>query len=169
MNARSDNYYRAKGRKPPPRAWRGGQKKDINKNREYLLLFLFFLFCYYFFLNYSVIRVSGNSMRPTLLDGSYYLAAKINYNHNVVNGEILCAQTDDGLVIKRVLGTPGDFIKIETNGKIYRNSSYIGWINYRPLNVKLGEYYLLSGDNREESETYFSPRSNLFLKPLFID
>lgn len=168
MKMKPDNYYRSRGRKPPPIAREYMRPKAKSKNREYLLLFLFFLFSYYFFLNYGIIKVSGNSMRPTLEDGAYYLAAKIN-NGKIHNGDIICAQTDDGLVIKRILGSPGDSINIDTNGKIYRNSSYIGWINYRPINVTLGEYYLLSGDNRGETETYFVPRSNLFFKPLFID
>lgn len=141
--------------------------KGAPTNREYLLLFLFFLFSYYLFSCFALVRVSGVSMRPTLGDGETYLAAKLDLWDALKNGDIVCAETDDGMVVKRILGIPGDSIEITPNGQILRNGYPIGWINYRPMRVKLIKYYFLCGDNREVSETYFLPRRSIGLRILW--
>ena len=60
--------------------------------------------------------------------------------------------------IKRIVGTPGDLINIESNGSIFVNDIELEIKNVNNTNngdafeIKLSEYeYLLIGDNRENS------------------
>lgn len=102
------------------------------------------------------VRVTGESMNPTLTDGEImllYKLADINRNDIVV---INTASTD-GYIIKRIIAVPGETVECE-NGSLYingkkQNDNY-GYGNTDDFEkVKLGkDEYFVMGDNREWSK-----------------
>ncbi|MBD5082475.1 MAG: signal peptidase I [Ruminococcaceae bacterium] len=122
-----------------------------------------------FFINISV--VSGSSMNPTLKDGDRILVAHTGYV--LWYGDVVAVwaanlnNRDTGemgeLIVKRVIGLPGDVIYIDGEGRVYRNGlmlkeDYImpfdvyenkGNASF-PLTVEENCVFLL-GDNRNHS------------------
>ena len=100
--------------------------------------------------------VSGESMVPTLKNGDYLLVNKMAYkNNNPQFGDIVVFRHDNVLYIKRVIGEPGDKIKI-SDGKVYRNDVLISDFTKSrtepdmTIDVPEGEFFCL-GDNRAHS------------------
>ncbi len=64
--------------------------------------------------------VTGTSMQPTLMEGDklYYTSVQ-----DVTYGDIVIFDTGDayGLVVKRVIGLPGDVIQVNADGTVVRN------------------------------------------------
>lgn len=92
-------------------------------------------------------------MNPTLKNGNIILMKK--YNMQLSNNDIVVIKKDKKIIVKRIVGIPGDNIKINdyvfVNGEkfdeiITENSGYLK--NEIHLNDK--EYFVL-GDNREHS------------------
>ena len=105
--------------------------------------------------------VSGNSMSPTLYNGELLLLTKGSpIKNDIVTFNAKSAWNENNLnrdFIKRVVGVPGDEIKIEKN-KLYINNNEIvdfeGKIKNKIGNhlYKLKEYeYFVTGDNTGNS------------------
>lgn len=124
------------------------------------------------FIRPTVVRQS--SMEPNLYDGHYLLLSKQEYGlfgKDPQYGQIVVFESDmvveetgqQKLLIKRVIGKPGDKIQIK-NGYVYRNGEKLDedyimtpGATYMPydegsatIKVPEGEYFLM-GDNREVS------------------
>ena len=69
-----------------------------------------------------VIQVSGNSMTPTLNDGDIILLVK---THNYSTGELCCISWQNKLLLKRVIGLPGDTVEIDQDGSVYINGTLL--------------------------------------------
>ena len=72
--------------------------------------------------NFSLVRVSGNSMSPTIENGSVVLVLK---NTKAGRGQIALVSFGNSLVIKRIIGIPGDVVEYRhgllfINGEIGR-------------------------------------------------
>ncbi len=65
-----------------------------------------------------VIQVSGDSMEPTLYDGDILLLFKTN---NYTSGQLCCISWQNKLLLKRIIGQPGDYIDIDAEGNVYVN------------------------------------------------
>lgn len=65
-----------------------------------------------------VLKIEGTSMEPTLLNGDIVLLTKTT---QFDRGEICGFAWNNKLLIKRVIGIPGDWIEIDTDGTVYRN------------------------------------------------
>ena len=103
--------------------------------------------------------VTGVSMKPTLTQGDklYYTSFQ-----SVGYGDIVLFDAGEayGLVVKRVIGLPGDTIKVSADGTVVRNLAlvdepYIEKDAYNnssmeSVTVKEGSVFLI-GDNRAES------------------
>jgi len=114
------------------------------------------------------LKITGNSMVPTLLDGEQVFAEKLSINNNSIKrGEIIIIKQPEQpkvLLIKRVIGLPNDNIEIKDSfvfvndlkiNEPYlspntKTSGYDKIPNNTKIRIDEGKYLLL-GDNRENS------------------
>lgn len=105
-------------------------------------------------------------MKDTLKDGDIMILDKVTYRFSNINRfDIVVLKYDGDLIIKRVIGLPGDKVEV-TNNKLYINDKlyeekYLATgtdtsnfsINSINKTEKIPKgYYLVLGDNREESK-----------------
>ena len=72
---------------------------------------------------FELVRVDGDSMKPTLYDGQTLFVEKISlYTGNIQRGDIVIVHYPgrSGAYVKRVVGLAGDTIRVE-NGYLYVN------------------------------------------------
>jgi len=107
--------------------------------------------------------IKQTSMEPTLEENDYVIMYKLAYkNHDPKRGDIIIFESDlkddngdDKLLIKRVIGVPGDVITIKNdqlyiNGEAYKEDYLKDGIttgNIEDLTVPSGKYFVM-GDNR---------------------
>ena len=106
------------------------------------------------------VRVDGTSMVPTLQDGEFVLVNKLSYRFgDVTRGDIIVfhfplnPQED---LIKRVIGLPGDQVKIES-GQVFVNGAMLNETyiaappNYASDWQVPADNFFVLGDNRNNS------------------
>lgn len=158
-------------------------KNDSTKNYKLEIALILLLFIEIFINSFVMCLtfVQGESMEPTLYNKDILISYKpLMYHNKYYYGDIVIlnakrVSTDKSLLknqyIKRIVGLPGDIIKIE-NGKVYRNGkevkeSYIAEKAYTDIygtqdtwELNNNEYFVL-GDNRfpymSEDSRYFGP------------
>lgn len=69
-----------------------------------------------------VIQVTGTSMEPTLSEGDIIFLLKTN---NFKTGDLIGFNYEGKVLLKRVIGNPGDYILIDTEGNVYVNDELI--------------------------------------------
>ena len=74
-----------------------------------------------------VLQIAGTSMEPSLNDGDIVVLVK---TENLKRGDLCAFYYSNKILIKRIIGTPGDYIWIDKEGTVYVN------------NVELDEPYL---------------------------
>ena len=105
-----------------------------------------------------VLQIEGTSMEPTLVNGDIVLLTKTT---SFSRGELCGFSWNNKLLIKRVIGIPGDWIEIDTNGTVYLNGEMldepyaeqlaVGECDLEfPFQVPQEQYFVL-GDMRESS------------------
>lgn len=105
-----------------------------------------------------VLQIEGKSMEPTLVHGDIVLLTKTT---NFDRGELCGFSWNNKLLIKRVIGIPGDWIEIDTDGTVYLNGEkldepYAAQLSMGecdlefPFQVPQEQYFVL-GDMRESS------------------
>ena len=105
-----------------------------------------------------VLQIEGTSMEPTLVNGDIVLLTKTT---NFDRGELCGFSWNNKLLIKRVIGLPGDWIEIDTDGTVYLNGEQldepyaeqlaVGECDLEfPFQVPQEQYFVL-GDMRESS------------------
>lgn len=111
----------------------------------------------------SPIRVNGTSMDPTLENGDIMILNKIRYRITKINRfDIVVIKYKDELLIKRVIGLPGEKIKY-VNNTLYVNGKKLDeeFDKTYTYNFSLKEIgsttvpddsYFVLGDNREVSK-----------------
>lgn len=127
------------------------------------------------------VRVENVSMKPTLQPGEFLLVNRVAYKWGEPDiGDIVIFHApgaSDLDYIKRVIGLPGDVVRVE-NGSVYINNQimvepYIAAApNYNgEWVVPIGEYFVL-GDNRNNSSDShlwgFVPEEDLVGRALLI-
>ena len=108
------------------------------------------------------VRVSGDSMHDTLVDGDILLLKKFDKSFD--RYDIVVFNRNDEQLIKRIIGLPGEYIEC-IDGKIYINDEPIKDIDtnlitsdFNKIYIPLNHYFVL-GDNRPVSNDsrYFGP------------
>ena len=105
-----------------------------------------------------VLQIEGTSMEPTLKNGDIVLLSKTTAFER---GDICGFAWNNKILIKRVIGIPGDWIEIDKDGTVYRNGErldepYAEQIAFGecdlefPFQVPQEQYFVL-GDMRESS------------------
>ncbi len=69
-----------------------------------------------------VIQVSGDSMEPTLNNGDIILLVKTN---KYSTGQLCCIAWQNKLLLKRIIGLPGDTIDMDADGNVSVNGTVI--------------------------------------------
>ena len=69
-----------------------------------------------------VVQVSGSSMKPTLEDGDILILIK---SKNYSRGELCCISWQNKILLKRIIGLPGDYISIDNEGNVYVNNELL--------------------------------------------
>ena len=102
------------------------------------------------------IRVSGESMVPTLSGGEIMLLKKYDKVYKRFDIVVVNKSVEGDDLIKRVIGLPGETIEYR-NDKLYIDDKVIDDVyahgntnNFRKLTLGSNEYFLM-GDNREIS------------------
>ena len=105
-----------------------------------------------------VLQIEGTSMEPTLSNGDIVLLTKTT---RFSRGDLCGFTWNNKLLIKRVIGLPGDWIEIDTDGTIYLNGEKLDepYVQQRalgecdlefPYQVPQEQYFVV-GDMRESS------------------
>lgn len=142
------------------------KEKLISLGKDVLLaitvMLLTFLFSKYII---GFTAVVGDSMNDTYQNGDLLLAKKFDKNPD--RFDIIIFNTEHGVLIKRVIGLPGDTVRIDYDGNIYLNGEILNE-NYgkekilepglavNEIFLAEDEYFVL-GDNRNNSSDSRSP------------
>ena len=105
-----------------------------------------------------VLQIEGTSMEPTLSNGDIVLLTKTT---RFDRGDLCGFTWNNKLLIKRVIGLPGDWIEIDTDGTIYLNGDKLEepYVEHKalgecdlefPFQVPQEQYFVI-GDMRESS------------------
>lgn len=65
-----------------------------------------------------VLQIYGASMTPTLTEGNIVVSVK---GSNFTTGDIVAFYYNNRILVKRVIGNPGDWIDIDEDGTVYVN------------------------------------------------
>ena len=138
---------------------------------------------------YQPVKVEGTSMTPTLSDQERIFINKFTYRFglgSIERGDTVVFWFPGDLTksyIKRVIGVPGDRIRIE-EGQVYvngkglvedfippENRDYVSWREGEEQVVPPGKYFVL-GDHRNSSSDSrmwgYVPRENIYAKAVFV-
>ena len=105
-----------------------------------------------------VIQISGDSMDPTLKSGDIVLLVKTT---KMKRGDLCAFSHSNKILIKRVIGLPGDVITVDDDGTVYINGyaleePYVSEKGFGecdiefPYTVPENEYFVM-GDHRQSS------------------
>ena len=134
--------------------------KIIKEFIPYIIIIIIILLVKKFL--FTTILVNGDSMNNTLYENDFMILDKISYKvKDIKRFDIVVVDVSKTKLIKRVIGLPNEHIKYE-NGELYVNrkkvtDKYGTGITYDFDLNNLGfdkipnNYYLVLGDNREDS------------------
>lgn len=132
--------------------------KQVLKSTIYSLIIVAAIAVLIATLLFPVLQISGSSMEPTLNDEEIVVLLKTG---NMKSGDLCCFSYQNKLLIKRVIGLPGDRINIDENGVVYVNDTMLS--EPYVTDMALGEcditfpcvvtdnHYFVLGDHRSTS------------------
>lgn len=105
-----------------------------------------------------VLQIAGTSMEPSLKDGDIVLLVKTD---RLKTGDLCAFYFSNKILIKRIIGTPGDYLWINPDGTVYLNGTELpepyltekalGECDVEfPYQVPENHYFMM-GDHRETS------------------
>lgn len=105
-----------------------------------------------------VLQIAGTSMEPSLNDGDIVVLAKTD---RLSNGDLCAFYYSNKILIKRIIGVPGDYIWINKEGTVYLNNQeleepYVSEKALGECDVEFPyqvpeNYYFMMGDHRKTS------------------
>lgn len=105
-----------------------------------------------------VLRIYGNSMDPSLSEGDIVVAVK---SKEYDRGNIVGLYYGNKLLVKRIVGTPGETVDFDSDGNVYideeiLDETYINSKSYGDITIRLpykvpDERYFVLGDHRDTS------------------
>lgn len=134
----------------------GMKKETIKELFTYVFIILFIILIRTFVI--TPVRVNGNSMNDTLKNGEILILDKVSYRFNDIKRfDIVVIDRKTEKFIKRVIGLPGETLKIE-DGNLFINEKLV---KEDYLNQKTEDFsydgvipdncYFAMGDNRGDS------------------
>jgi len=132
--------------------------KKIIKNMVYALIIVIAFSVLCSTLVFHVLKIYGNSMKPSLNEGELVLCLNKN---KFKMGDIIAFYYNNKILIKRVIATSSDWVNIDEKGKVYVNDELLeeeyvdekvlgeSDIKY-PYQVPDNSYFIL-GDKRDTS------------------
>jgi len=86
-----------------------------------------------------VLRVTGTSMTPTLMNDELVIC---NKRSNFKSGDVVAFYFNNSILLKRVIGTAGDVIDIKEDGVVYLNGKaldepYVSELAFGECDIKL--------------------------------
>ena len=105
-----------------------------------------------------ILRIYGSSMTPTLVNGNIVAAVR---NGTYQRGDIIAFYYNNKILVKRVIGMPGEWVDIDENGNVtidgepleepYLTEKALGECDIElPYQVPEGRYFVM-GDHRSVS------------------
>ena len=105
-----------------------------------------------------VLQIAGTSMEPSLNDGDIVLLMKTD---NLETGDLCAFYYSNKILIKRIIGIPGDYLWIESDGTVFLNGEELPepYVSEKslgecdvtfPYQVPENAYFMM-GDHRETS------------------
>lgn len=123
------------------------------------------------------IRVRGQSMEPNFHDGQIKVINRLAYKrHAPQRGDVVAFRAEEynALILKRIIGLPGETISIHRGGEIFIDGKHLdesyetrGHTTFSGSKTLEPHQYFLFGDNREVSERYFKYDYQLLGKVVF--
>lgn len=105
-----------------------------------------------------VLQIAGTSMEPSLKDGNIVILAKTDH---LETGDLCAFYYSNKILIKRIIGAPGDYIWISKDGTVYLNDQELEepYVSEKALGecdiefpYQIPEnYYFMMGDQRKTS------------------
>ena len=105
-----------------------------------------------------VLQIAGISMEPSLNDGDIVVLMKTSQLHT---GDLCAFYYSNKILIKRIIGIPGDYLWINDDGTVYLNGSELAepYVSEKALGECDTEFpyqvpensYFMMGDHRETS------------------
>lgn len=105
-----------------------------------------------------VLQIYGTSMNPNLYEGDIVVSVK---SSSFKAGDVVAFYYNNRVLVKRIIGMPGDVITVDKNGDVYVNNAlldepYLSKKSYGnadieyPYTVPQNSYFVL-GDHRDSS------------------
>ena len=105
-----------------------------------------------------VLQIAGTSMEPSLNDGDIVVLVKTD---NLETGDLCAFYFSNKILIKRIIGVPGDYIWIDKEGTVFVNNEELDepYVSEKslgecdiefPYQVTENNYFMM-GDHRETS------------------
>ena len=169
-------------------------RSGTSKRTKWTVLVLILIVCgtpgvalYWVGQHYRTFSIPSESMEPTIRRGDQILVDMYYFhNHKPARSDVVVIQRPKILVIKRIIGLPGDTIEgregtVLVNGKdlsepymlLSTSKSLESSRNFGPTQLIAGEYFVL-GDNRDNSldsrypEFGPVPLKTIIGRPLYI-
>ena len=131
-------------------------KEFIKDSAIYIGIFIVVFLLIVYVVGFS--RVVGPSMQNSLNDGDITVISNFHYNIFDINrGDVISVRHTNALLIKRVVGLPGDQLRFEdgilyVNDEVYENENFIIDPEFNEVYEEIEEGYIfILGDNQTDS------------------
>lgn len=108
-----------------------------------------------------VLQISGNSMNPSYYNGDIVVTMKTK---SISSGDVIAFYHGNKVLIKRVIATAGNWVKIDDKGNVYVNGNLVeeNYVAHKqagdydikfPYQVPDGSYFVLSDDREDINDS----------------